>query len=330
MPEPYSVQRLNGRYVMRYRDAESGLLNGPRRVLDASDRNSAEAEARAKHAGAQRGRWSVGSIVLGYIDARQVAEIASTGRQRDAWKAMSAFWADVSPASIDETMCKGYAAQRRAGPATIRYELSMLGVALRWAEQNRHVARAPKIWRPQPPERKTRHLTHAEFRAFIAEVIAPHAQLYMVLGVATCARPSAILDLTWDRVDLTRGVINLNPAGRVQTMKRRPVVPIADYAMQPLRDAYAARQSNYVIEFGGKRLACIKKAFQAASQRSGVHATAYTLRHTGAVWRAEAGVPMAELAQLMGHTSPNVTFAVYARFSPDHLRAAANAGGFSA
>jgi integrase len=45
----------------------------------------------------------------------------------------------------------------------------------------------------------------------------------------------------------------------------------------------------------------IKKAFQAASERSGIHVTPYTLRHTGAVWAAEAGVSMDELAQFLGH-----------------------------
>ena len=42
------------------------------------------------------------------------------------------------------------------------------------------------------------------------------------------ARPSAILELTWDRVDFGRRLIDLNPAGRKQTAKRRPVVKMND------------------------------------------------------------------------------------------------------
>ena len=64
----------------------------------------------------------------------------------------------------------------------------------------------------------------------------------------------------------------------------------------------------------------MKKAFQAASERSGLHVTPYTLRHTGAVWAVEGGASMDELAQLMGHDDAATTSKHYARFSPTYLR----------
>lgn len=112
----------------------------------------------------------------------------------------------------------------------------------------------------------------------------------------------------------------LNAPGRKQTAKRRPVVPIADDLREALETAYEARQSAFVVEHGAKQVASVKKAFQAASARSGVQVTPYTLRHTGAVWAAEGGVSMAALAQYMGHTTSAVTEMHYARFSPDYLR----------
>jgi integrase len=84
------------------------------------------------------------------------------------------------------------------------------------------------------------------------------------------------------------------------------------------------------VERGGERVSSLKKAFQAASKRSTVRATPYTLRHTGAVWAAEAGVSMAELAQFMGHDDDRTTQKHYARYSPDHLRGVANAIGGAA
>jgi integrase len=263
-----------------------------------------------------------------YMEARKLDGIATATRQADAWKAMRSFWENVSPKLIDAQMAKDYAANRKASVATIRYELSMLAVSLRWAKANKLIPEAPEIWRPAPPARKERHLTREQFRRFLAEVKAPHAKLYMVLAIATCARPSAILELTWSRVDFVRGLIDLNPPGRRQTAKRRPTVPIADYALEPLKAAFEARQSDYVIERGGKKVASIKKAFAAASERSNVDATPYTLRHTGAVWRAEDGVSMPEIAQLMGHDDSRTTEKHYARFSPTFLRKAANAGSW--
>jgi integrase len=121
-----------------------------------------------------------------------------------------------------------------------------------------------------------------------------------------------------------RGTINLNPQGRQQTVKRQPVVALNDQAIEALRLAFEARQSMYVIERGAKKVASIKKAFHAASQRSGVEVTPYTLRHTAAVWMAEAGIPMSEIAQFMAHDDSATTERHYARFSPSYLRGAAN------
>lgn len=260
-----------------------------------------------------------------YIADREAEGIASTARQRDAWKAMKPFWNDVEPHLIDREMAQSYTSQRGRSPATVRYELGMLSVALRWAHQRDYIRKAPTIWRPEPPERRIRHLTRAEFERWFDEVKAPHARLYVELGLATMARPTAILELTWDRVDFDRGTVDLNPAGRRQTRKRRPVVPLNDEALSALSEAYTARQSPFVIERGAKQVRSIKKAFQAASARSGIHVTPYTLRHTGAVWAAEAGVSMAELARFMGHRDSAVTERHYVQFSPDHLRRVSDA-----
>jgi integrase len=312
MPE-FTVQRLRGGYAIVWRE------NGKRRrwQLEATDRSTAEAEARAWWSRETDTARTVGGIVADYIAAREQAEIASTARQKDAWKAMKSFWENVDPERIDEAMCRKYAEGRKVGPATLRYELSMLSVALR------HANKPKKVWRPEAPERKIRHLTHAQFERWYAEVKAPHARLYALLGLYTMARPTAILELTWDRVDFERRQIDLNPKGRRQTKKRRPVVALNDEAMEALEQAYKGRQSEYVIERGAKPIGNIKKAFQAASARSGIKVTPYTLRHTGAVWAAEAGASMDELAQFMGHDDSATTSTHYARYSPGHLRGVA-------
>lgn len=270
----------------------------------------------------------MGAVVEAYLKDREQEGIASLSRVKDAWKAMKEYWGAVRLDRVDEQLAKSYAEQRKRAAATVRYELGMLAVALRWARDTRQIDYAPPIWRPAPPERRERHLTREQFRRFLEEVKAPHARLYMKLAIATCARPTAILELTWEQIDFRRGLIDLNPPGRAQTRKRRPVVPIADYVEVDLREAYAARQGPYVIQRGGEPIASIKKAFVSASQRSRVKVTPYMLRHTGAVWRAEDGVPMAELAQLMGHDDSATTEKHYARFTPTYLRRAANAGGW--
>ena len=238
---------------------------------------------------------------------------------------MKPFWERTDPLLIDAQMCRDYAEQRRAGPATIRYELLQVSTAIGWGRKARHTAAQPDMWLTPIAERKVRHLSHSQFERFFAEVKAHHARLYVLLGLYTMARPSAILDLTWDRVDFDRGLIDLNPPGRKQTAKRRPVVKMNAGLRRGLEEAYAARQCAHVVERGAQRVNSVKKAFQAASERSGIHVTPYTLRHTGAVWAAEAGISMAALAQFMGHDDSTTTERHYARFSPDYLASVAEA-----
>jgi integrase len=50
---------------------------------------------------------------------------------------------------------------------------------------------------------------------------------------------------------------------------------------------------------------------------------AHLLRHSAAVMIAEAGIPMQEISQYLGHSSTDVIEKIYARFSPNYLRKAA-------
>lgn len=320
MSATYSVQRFRTGYAIVWRD-ENNVRR--RRRLYAEDRPGAEAEARRVWAGGDDSPWTVGRLMTGYIATLEGKP--SYSRRQDGWKAMKAFWERTDPDLIDETMCRDYAAQRKAGPATIRYELLMLSTSLGWGRGKKVITAKPEMWLPALGEKKVRHLTHAQFEKFFAGVRAPHARLYVLLGLYTMARPTAILELTWDRVDFARNLIDFNPAGRRQTAKRRPVVKMNDELHAAMKEAYDARQISHVIERGAAPVANVKKAFQAASERSGIHVTPYMLRHTGAVWAAEEGTSMAALAQYMGHDDDSTTQKHYARFSPDYLVNVANA-----
>lgn len=320
----YTVQRFRGGFALvQWWIDENGEKQRKRRTLTSRDRQSAEAEARYLWAGGgDNTPWTVGRIMTAYLAS--IAHKASHGRRKDAWKAMGGFWENVDPAMIDDPMCRKYRQRRTVSDATARYELMQLSTALGWATTNGPKLERRRIWLPPVPERKQRALTRAEFKEFFAAVKADHARLYVLLGIYTMARPSAILDLTWDRVDFARRQIDFTPPGHVRTAKRRTIVPIADDLLPELGKGKKAATTEWVIERGGKQVACIKKAFQAASERSGVHATPYTLRHTGAVWAAEDGASMPELAQFMGHDDDRTTQKHYSRYSPDYLRGVAN------
>lgn len=317
MPE-YSVQRFRGGFAIVWWEGQAtGDAKRRRRQLTATDRQSAEAEARRLWDGADQSPWTVSRIMTAYLAG--IAEKPSYQRRQDAWKAMLPFWENVDPALVDERMCRSYRASRNVSDATARYELMQLSTSLNWAVDERKIEKRGKVWLPEKPEHKTRHISAADFNLFFSEIVAEHAKLYCLLGIYTMARPAAILDLEWSRVDFMRRLIDFTPEGRAKTAKRRTVVSINQTLLEALMEAYKARTSIYAVEHGGKQVASIKKAFLSASQRSGIKVTPYTLRHSGAVWAAEAGISMDELAQMMGHDDSATTSKHYARYSPGYL-----------
>ena len=312
----YTIQKYRGRFAIVWRDDEK---KRHRYQLEAQDRASAQSEARDFWESADTELWNVGRAVAKYLDRIEAEKKPSAQRRRDAWKAAAPFWEKVDPSLIDEKMAKAYSEARKASPATVRLELSVVGTAVRTAPKANVPDKPDRMWLPKTPDPIIRHLTVDEFHNFLECVVAPHARLYMQLGIFTLARPSALLELQWNQSDFRRNLIQLNPDGRVQNSKRRPTVRIGEILHSELRAAWEMRTSPYVIEYNGSNVASIKKAFRGASERSQIYATPYTLRHTGAVWAAEAGVSMAELAQMMGHDDDRTTQKHYARFTPDFL-----------
>lgn len=297
-----------------------------RRSLGTDDRALAETRAGALWHSRRTVGYTTGALVNAYIDDRE-GEIASTATQRYAWKALKPTFDNILPEHIDETLCRQYARERMktVSSATAHYELGLVRQAMNWAERKRLIDRAPFIYMPQKPPPRDKRLTKAEFRLFLEGCAAPHVRLFAIVAICTGARSNAILDLTWDRVDLDQRIIDLRRLEIRQTNKGRAVVPMNDRAYEALKDAQAGAQTLYVIEWAGEKVGSVKKAFQRASERSGIQCTPHMLRHSAATWMAEDGIPMSEIAQYLGHESTRVTEKTYARYSPTYLRRAAQA-----
>ena len=68
----------------------------------------------------------------------------------------------------------------------------------------------------------------------------------------------------------------------------------------------------------------IKKSFKRAAIKAGLpKAHPHTLRHSAAVWMAQAGNDMEEIRQYLGQRRIDVTRNIYARYSPSYLQKAA-------
>lgn len=320
----YRIGRLNGRFVVSW--TEGGKRRRIR--LAAQTGREADAEARRVVAAAQalRPGVTVADIWRAYradVEGRPVA------RNLD-WRASTILptFGHLAPDAITAADCRAHIARRRAqgrAEGTIWTELGLLRNALNWAAKRGMIDRAPHIERPTKPAPRDRHLTRAEVQRLLDAPAEPHVRLAILVMLTTGARVTAVLDLTWDRVDLRRGVIDLRLPDST-TRKGRAVVPMNATLRAALMAARGAALSDHVIEWAGARVASIKRGFASAVRAAGLDGvTPHVLRHTAAVHMAEAGVPMSEIAQFLGHADSRITESVYARFSPQHLRRAADA-----
>src|SRR5690606_25501416 len=130
--------------------------------------------------------------------------------------------------------------------------------------------RAPDIDRPRKPDPKDRYLTRNEAAKMLSKASLPHVRLAIHLMLATAARISAILELTWGRVDMKRRLITLTDPDDKTRRKGRATVPINDTLLAALKTAKAEALSDYVVEWGGKQVGSIKRSIESAAKLAGL------------------------------------------------------------
>lgn len=322
MPE-YTLTMHRGKWALTFRDGERR-----RRITTGTDhRPDAESIARSiwtKIHAAQSER--VADLWPAYVRDRK-ADGARADRFKAHWTALAPTFGNRIGSTITREDCRAYHKVRKAmgySPSTIKTDLELLRACLRW-----HYGKdAPSLWMPPASKPRDTWLTKEQARALVEAATTPHIKLFLILGLSTGARAGAILDLTWDRVDFDQRTVDYRPTGRIQTNKRRTVVPMNERAREALSEAYKARLTDHVIEYAGRPVASVKKAIERLSKRTGIAFSPHVLRHTCAVWMAQDNVPMQMISQYLGHTSLRMTEQVYARYSPSFMRDASAATMF--
>jgi integrase len=281
---------------------------------------------------------TISAILDGYLaDRKQV--VIGYETLANAAKAIKRHVGDLEPDHLTKERVRNYRRRRaiegyEVGPAnarrkkpvkdgTILRELVTLRAALKWAQHEKWITEVPYIEVPSQPPPRDRWLTRHEADRLIDAAEAPHVKLFLSICLWTAARPGAVLELTWDRVDLQSGRIDL---GAAPGGKGRAIVPIGSKLMPLLQEARKIATCPYVIEHGSKSIGSVKTGTRAAARRAGLHGvTPHVLRHTGATWMAIAGVPLDQIGRLLGHSDPRLTLRVYAKHSPDYLKNAIDA-----
>ncbi|WPL18958.1 Tyrosine recombinase XerC [Thiorhodovibrio winogradskyi] len=271
-------------------------------------------------------------VILTYLtETAQCKRSAATDRHRA--KALREHFRGTLMHSLNNQHLAQYAHARRAqgiSNSTINREMALLSSAIGYC--NRELD-----WQlPNPtagrklsePEGRIRWLQQSEAEALIKA--ASHARRVPFLAdllttaLYTGCRKEELLGLEWSRVDLRERLIHLE-ARHTKAGKRRSI-PLSSLAYKAILRRASFRSEHcpdapWVFAFAdGRRANDIRGAFAKACSDAGIdNFHFHDLRHTCAAWLVTAGAPLAEIRDLLGHSTIQMTER-YAHLAPENLR----------
>jgi len=349
----WSEKRRSRRESLGTKEAAEAERRFAHWLLLGSHRKSGPLDEDAKQSLTVSELWQI------YDERHVQKETASPKSIESSWKNLSVHFGNATIDQVDEDLVKDYEDARAIGaigrpskPATIRKELIALRACFSWhANPQRGKRRLlesrdlPNFILPEESAPRERWLRTEEIAALMAAAQALHpnekrmsrAERFLWLALETAARKQAILDLTWDRVDFEIGAIDFQVPGQRRTKKKKAVVPISRALMPILKRMHDERGDNKLVMDNGSS---VWFSIQIIVERSGIigprpprakgqrkpQATGispHTLRHTAATHMARRGVPLYDIAGILGNSLAMVE-KVYAKHCPDRLRAAVN------
>lgn len=215
---------------------------------------------------------------------------------------------DLTPARIIEArgrLEKKVTRGKRIEPATVNRYMAALSHALNigmrewgWLDDNP----MRKIAKLREPRGRVRYLSDKERTTLLeAAKASPDASLYLiiVLALSTGARKGELLALTWDDIDLKRGLMTFQETKNGE----RRTVPLAGHALELMKAHKKTSQSHYVFRARTiDKPMLVDKPFQQLIIDTGIKDFRFhDLRHSAASYLAMNGASLSEIAEVLGH-----------------------------
>ena len=192
--------------------------------------------------------------------------------------------------------------------------------ALNRAWKRGEVRQVPFIQLPQGGEAFPHRASRAQLVKLLNATMPEHVWTYILIRLCTGCRGDAARDLQPFQVEWGDKLVRLNPAGRRQTKKYRPVVPLTRALAAHLKTITG--KAHYV-NWHGQPVKSIKTTWRKIRKEAGLPAwfAPKVLRHTVASELRKRGVPGWEVSGLIGHKKGEAaaTTGGYAKFDPAYM-----------
>lgn len=295
-----------------------------------------------------RGEIFIDEIITRYWkDEFEGKERPSEATERLALEDWRAFWtgrtvAEITPAEqrrfrekLQGGLLRSDGRPRKLSPGGLDRILSAGRAALNHAKKNEIILSVPHIFMTQSKEEKRsrdpkgRPLSIDELASLFDAAVSQHAFMYLMLAVGTLARPGAILELTRTQYDAGHERISLNPPGRKQTKKYRPIIPAVP-TIRPWLATVGIDEEQHYVTYRGEPIASIYGIFRRLKADTKLKGAInpYSIRHTMGRELRKRNVPTEQIALFLGHEDPDDhsgTTTLYAPYEPQYLAAAVSA-----
>lgn len=222
---------------------------------------------------------------------------------------------------------------------TIHGELAALSRALKWAVENSLIPYAPFVGRvdrslrsgPKEIEYSMEQVA-ALLEVALSRFDRKHVHLFSMIMLSAHGRVEAVMELYAEQI--RNGLFYFNAPGRMQTTKRRMIVPVAPTLAPWLpRDGkviqyQAMRKDGSIIT---KPTRSIKTSFAKCLKDAGIinnegepWGSPNSLRHTIHTFMQTQGVPQAQIDAMAGHQEPG-SGRNYTHLRPEYLKEAMQA-----
>ena len=278
---------------------------------------------------------SFDELMLQYLN--ETMHLKRTGSRRITVAARN-LYAEFSGTDIGDIKMhdvRTYVRKRRMSgiaASTVNKEIGLFSAAVNYArrEWGWEINNPAQGCREREPEGRVRWISRAEATSLLqhaeGEPRAKHLRPFIELALHTGCRKGELLGLEWSRVDLNRDLFFLE-AQHTKTARRRSV-PLNKFARAALieqarfRAKYCPDSSWVFCHKDGSQVKDVKRSFSTALKKSGIEDfRVHDLRHTCAAWLVSAGLALAEVRDLLGHQSIQMTER-YAHLAPENVRAA--------
>jgi integrase len=281
---------------------------------------------------------------------------------------LDAWWGERTLADVNGVNCRAYVDHRTRQPwrsarpattgrparmvtaAAARRELEDLRAAINHHRREGLCSEIVSVALPAQADARERWLTRSEAARLLwaawrakqvmrdentRRAVGRHVARFILVALYTGTRSAAICGaalaptIGQGHVDLEQGMFYRRAIGRRQTKKRQPPVKLPPRLLAHMRRWARRRLSKKaVVEWNGKPVGSVRKAFAAAARSAGLGAdvTPHILRHTCATWLMQKGVNLWDAAGFLGMTVQQLERA-YGHHHPDYQAEAVAALG---